>query len=76
MKQNRAIKGLICCGSAPECRHDCERMGCPYTDMEDCLNVLFRDTLGLLKSYNAKIIMLKKERQALRQQLREAPPWD
>lgn len=76
MKQNRVIKGMICCNSVPECQYDCKRLGCPYADMEDCIVVLLRDALGLLKSYNAKIIALKKERQALRQQLREAPPWD
>lgn len=52
--REKVIKGLVCC------MFGCDRVPCPYSELEDCEGTLHCDALALLKEQQPKVMTLSE----------------
>lgn len=58
MDVGRVIKGLECCMSGQPEGLGCDRVPCPYNDIEDCEGALHYDALALLKAQEPHVMTI------------------
>lgn len=69
MTREDVIKGLECCMSGQPEGLGCDRVPCPYNDIEDCEGALHYDALALLKAQKPRVMTLEEIRSALKMPL-------
>ncbi len=62
--REKVIKGLECCMSGQPEGLGCDRVPCPYNDIEDCEGALHYDALALLKAQEPRVMTLEEAKSA------------
>lgn len=58
--REKVIKGLECCMSCQMDGFGCNRVPCPYNELEDCEGALHYDALALLKVQEPRVLNLNE----------------
>ena len=58
ISREKVIKGLECCMSGQPEGLGCDRVPCPYNDIEDCEGALHYDALALLKAQEPHVMTI------------------